>query len=402
MSAPRRVLLLALDNWYSTSRLPYALKTAGLEVGLATQPGTMVSDSIHLDRCYTRRRQRDQRGWLAWLRDAILDFQPDFVIPADEDAVRVCHFILLQRKHSWPRSIVDVLQRSIGDVKTLPDRSHRDAILRRARRLGIEVPIGRVVRRKTDADAFMRELHRRAVLKTDHSFGGQGVVICQDRQQLDSAYIRLSERSLEVSGRPWARLREAVRRGVFGADPVFEGGGRSQLHVETKIEGRPVFHTAVAQDGVCLDGFSADVELCYPLPTGPSSRVTLYHCAQMAAFTQALVADLGFSGFCGLDFIRSDDGRLTLLEFNQRPTSVSHLGHHVGADLFAALASGRGGVVANRGHATQCVALFPQDWLRDPAAQDRATFVVDRPDEEPDILKTMLGRIGQAKAARVA
>ena len=397
---PHRVLLLVLDNWYTTARLPFALKSAGFEVGLVAQPGAMVSQSLYLDRSYIRRRQRDQRGWLAWLRDSIVDFQPDFIMPADEDAVRVCHFILLHHRSVLPREMLEILERSIGDVKTLPDRSHRDAVLRRARRLGIEVPAGRIVRRPSEAEAFLRRIAGPVVLKTDHSFGGLGVMMCEHPPQLRTAYGTLSRQSLETGGRPWARLREIIRRGVFGRDPVLEGASRSQLRVEAKMAGKPVFHTAVARDGVCLDGFSADVELCHPLPTGPSTRVHLHHCPQMAAQTQALVADLGFSGVCGLDFLRGEDGRLTLLEFNQRPTSVSYLGHHVGADVFSALADGQVRTASHRGNSTQRVALFPQDWLRDPMAKDRSAFLIDRPEHEPRILQTMQARIDLVAAAR--
>ena len=395
MNPTRRVLLIALDNWYSSSRLPFALKSAGAEVGLLSEPDSLVSKSIHLDRLYTQHRRRDQRGWLRWVEAVITDFRPDFVIPADEDAVRLLHFVLLHCGNSWPPALMRLLERSLGNVATLADRSHRHAILRRARRIGIVCPMGRSLRGWREAEAFQQACGGPVVLKSDHSFGGQNVIVCTDRDELRHGYAALSRRIMSTRG----RLREALRRVGLGRDPIREGAGEAELSIEAMVLGSPVFHTAIARDGVWLDGFSATVEMCHPMPTGPSTRVLLHHCPDMATAAQALIADFGFSGMCGLDFIRDADGRLTLLEFNQRPTSVSHLGHHVGADLYATLADGQAKPIGNRSGLRQRVILYPQDWLRDPACSDRCDQFDDRPDDEPLIAAAMRDRIHRATAA---
>lgn len=399
MSRTRRVLLVALDNWYNTARLPVALKSAGIEVGLLSEPGSLVSRSVHLDRQYIRHRHRDQRGWLRWVETVISDFAPDFIIPADEDAVRLVHFVVLNCRNSWPPSVIDLLERSLGSVATLRDRSHRQAILRRAARLGVACPAGRSVHHLHDAVAFQRACGGPVVIKADHSHGGLSVMVCTELHELQYAYASLSHRRITTSMRLQSRLREAMRRSGLGRDPVLEGAGRAELSIEALVPGQPVFHTAIARDGVWLDGFSADVEMCHPMPNGPSTRVLLHHCPEMAAAAKALIADLGFTGVCGLDFIRDADGRLTLLEFNQRPTSVSHLGHHVGADLYATLADGQPRAFGNRDAQTQHVILYPQDWLRDPTSTDRCDQLIDWPIGEPHIAAAMQARIELAAAA---
>src|SRR5262249_11527715 len=95
----------------------------------------------------------------------------------------------------------------------------------------------------------------------------------------------------------------------------------------------------------------------------------------------------GFTGFCGLDFIRRPDGTLVFLEFSARMMPVIHLGKLIGADLcgtlFAELNGGSVRPTALQGQAR--VALFPQDWRPDPLCARRDVHC-DIPRDDPSLV----------------
>ena len=111
----------------------------------------------------------------------------------------------------------------------------------------------------------------------------------------------------------------------------------------------------------------------------------------MDDIARRLIGALGYSGFCGFDFIRDRAGNLTLLELNARPTPVSHLGGLVGLDLCVALNAALSGqpVPSATPKPPRRVALFPQDWVRDPIGTSREQCDRDVPLNDPDLLKAM-------------
>ena len=110
----------------------------------------------------------------------------------------------------------------------------------------------------------------------------------------------------------------------------------------------------------------------------------------MVAAAQSIVRALKISGLCGFDFVLDDDtGRPKLIEINPRATQINHLSHGVGADLPSALRCALSGErVAARVEcaASQEIALFPQEWRRNPQSPFLRGFH-DLPHEEPELLR---------------
>jgi hypothetical protein len=140
---------------------------------------------------------------------------------------------------------------------------------------------------------------------------------------------------------------------------------------------------------------------------GPSTVVRRFHNAGIDRAAEVLAARLNLSGFYGLDFIldsqigdsqvgdsRIGDSRVGdsqirdnqvgesqhgheptgapwLIEMNSRATQIAHLalgpGHDLAAAAFAAVT---GAPAQSRAVVTteQTIALFPQEWQRDPAS----------------------------------
>ncbi len=227
-------------------------------------------------------------------------------------------------------------------------------------------------------------------MSTEPSSGGYWVRQCGDAEALGDAYRYLTGTATSawslsaLLGLP----KHLARSYVFRGNPLALPARETAISAEASIEGQPAYHTAVALNGRWLAGISAEVEDYYPRPTGPSTRVRLHGDEAMGNIAGKLAAALNYSGFFGLDFIRRPDGGLTFLEFNARPTPVAHLGGLIGADLCTALRRGLDdpNVASSSPSGDVRVALFPQDWRREPASADRREFHLDIPRGDPSLL----------------
>ena len=390
MTRPR-VLLLLLDNWHGVARLPAALRDAGFEVGLISESQFIAAKSRYVDRHFAISMRELRRGRMKPVWEAIDAFAPDFLIPADEYAVRFVQFALTHTHVAGVSpGIRSLLGRSVGRQATSNPIGRRTRMLDLAASLGFDCPNHRVVKSFREASDFADRHGWPVYLKRDHSSGGYWVRQCADGAALADAY-----RYLTGADNPaWSlntlyRLPKHIARAiVFRANPMALPARETAISIESSVPGQPAFHTAVALEGRWLAGISAEVEEYYPRPTGPSTRVRLHDDAAMGNAAGKLVAAMGYSGFYGLDFIRRPDGGLTFLEFNARPTPVAHLGGLIGADLCVALHQALVGASAPAPEpkAEVRVALFPQDWRREPISGSRKDLHLDIPRSDPSLL----------------
>lgn len=377
-----RLLIVALDNWYGSARLPRSLKRAGFEVGLLGPPGIFAAHSQDVDQRFPltvdgATRAFEQPAW-----QAIAAFAPDFIVPGDEKSVRLLNLMATSRSAPTTPGIKRALLRSLASKPGLRGRGDMMAIAADA---GLACPDHAVVRSCDEALRFTERVGWPVYLKRDNTAGGNGVRRCADRATLAVQFAQLTntDMSLWSAEGTLRRGRQWLRGLGLGGDPG--------ITIQTAVPGEPAFHTAVALDGKWLAGLSADVEEFYPRPTGPSTRVRLHGDPAMDDLARRMIAALGYNGFCGLDFIRRPDGGLTFLEFNARPTPVAHLGGLAGIDLGAALRAALAGepIAAPIATPPQRVALFPQDWLRDPRSVDRTPYYLDIPTDDPALLAAL-------------
>lgn len=388
----RRVLLLLLDNWHGVARLPAALRDADFEVGLASEAYFFAAKSRFVDRHYPISTQAIRLGKLQLVWDAITDFAPDFVIPADEHAVRFVQFVLAEGKRfGLPEAVRRVLQRSVGHVPDPNPIGRRWRMLELAAALGFDIPVHAVAPSLAEAAQFAERNGWPIYLKRDHSSGGYWVRRADNNAELVEAYFYLSGTNRPIlSAEGLAGLpKRLLKTYVFRNSPITLPKSEMTITVEARVTGEPAYHTAVAVKGQYLTGISAEVDDFYPKPTGPSTRVRLHGDREMERIAAGLAKALGFTGFFGLDFIRRPDGGLTFLEFNARPTPVAHLGGLIGADLCQALHGALDGAEPPVAPSTAqvSVALFPQDWRRTEGAVDRSGLILDIPRSDPSLLE---------------
>jgi hypothetical protein len=132
-------------------------------------------------------------------------------------------------------------------------------------------------------------------------------------------------------------------------------------------------------------------------PTSPASVITISDCNQMARSAEAVARAFGLSGLFGLDYIRDGSGQVHLLEMNRRATPTMHLA--LEEDLTASLLKAAGFAASFRPPVTdkKLIALFPREWMRDPASPWLTRAYHDVPWDDPEVMRACV-QAGSAEA----
>ena len=380
-----RALVFTLRQvWPGIGRLPKALKSAGFKVAVAAYEDSFVIRSRFID-------ERFVLSKLTFSLRAILRmverWQPDIVIPGDEPAAQLLRFMVTElqarRPGFAPRTALEAIDFSLGAKSFRQHWGKRQKVQALAASLGIRVPPSAPVDADADAFAFVERHGYPAVLKNDNTHGGDRVVICKDEAMLREALSRSVARERQGESRR-VRLRRLYLRALHG---FVDDEGRS---IHAFVAGQAANCCFVARAGEFWGGLSALAERTHPEPTGPATVVRLVENAEMSTAAERFARHVGYTGIGGLDFvIGRDDGRAYMIEFNPRPTPIFHLGALVDLDLAQALHEALAGSSKPRPAALsseRVVALFPQEWYRDPGTPFLKDSAIDVPFDDPPLL----------------
>jgi predicted ATP-grasp superfamily ATP-dependent carboligase len=123
---------------------------------------------------------------------------------------------------------------------------------------------------------------------------------------------------------------------------------------------------------------------------------------EMSIAAEKIVRRLNLSGIVGLDFMLEEQtGNPYLIEVNPRATQVGHLTLGSGRDLPAALyAALTGEVIREAPKITEnrTIALFPQEWKRNPESSFLQSGYHDVPWEEPELIRAFANSAGKHAA----
>jgi hypothetical protein len=381
----KNILIVSFeDERWGIIRLVKPLEEAGFAVAALAPPNDALTLTSYLKRHYALDDLKNARRIEAALAEAMRDWRPSFVIPGDERAVAFLH-ALLRRAEKGERLPLDA--RSLSTLAaSLGDANHHNSLLMKsetvalARRLALRTPESASASSTQEAEALALRIGFPVYVKQSFSWAGQGVIRCDTPQDVANAFASMQPRGGSLL---YAGARRLLRRDWY---PV-----GSKIDIQQAIAGTPAFFAAFAWKGRMLAGFAGFVERSSSA-NGPSCVVRLAAHEEMAQASSALIAATRATGFIGFDFMIEDaTGDAYLLECNPRPVQVCHLGARIGVDLSAALAT------AMQGGATACptaegeeiVALFPQEWRRDPAALADFPGFVDAPLNDPALLARM-------------
>ncbi len=378
-----KILLVATRRWFATARLGTALAQAGCQV-------QAICPSDHL-----LTKVRAVRGTYHYsgllpirsLRAAIDAAQPDLVIPCDDLAATHLHHLhaLAARSAAESLNVLALLERSLGNPTYFSVVDSRNAFMSLAREEGVGAPNTAIVSSAGNVLSWLKQNGLPAVLKVDGTHGGAGTEIVDHLGDAESSFQKL-DAGILVS----RVAKHAVLAGDFSGARSWLRNNKSVVNIQSYVPGPDASSSVACWQGEVLAMIQFEV-LRKTHPKGSASVLRLIDIPEISATVKKMVARLGLSGLVGFDFILEEQtGRPYLIELNPRATQTCHLRLGEGRDLVAALRSKMSGEALQavpRMTDNDVVALFPQEWQKDPDSEFIKSAYHDVPWEEPELVR---------------
>jgi hypothetical protein len=388
------ILMIAIEEGrWGPARLARPLREAGFRVAALCPINNPLARTRFVERRFDLVDPRSSKRLEVGLAAAMRAWRPRLIVPADEQVVAWLHTVIRRGAGELDPGMLAVIHASLGATERLDAMLMKSHTLRLARELGVRTPCGATVSGSTAALEAVTEAADRIgfplYVKTSFSWSGLGVRLCENRADLQDAMAAVRPPGV----RPIRDLlKRLAHRDWYPTDTAID--------LQRAVDGEPAMFCAVAHGGKMLAGFAGFAARNLSA-NGPSSMVRLGHNAEMASASATMIRALGASGFIAFDFmIEARSGAAYLLECNPRPSQVGHLGSRVGVDLCGALAAALRGAPAmeTTPNGETTVALFPQEWLRDPSGIADLESAPDAPWDDPELLRAMIAA-GPALAA---
>ena len=381
------ILIASTARWFTTARLGIAFAKLGCEVEAICPPGHALEVTKAVRRTHLYKALSPLDSFLG----AIKLSQPDLLVVGDDLANKHVHDLyasLGNTKDKASAEIRELIERSIGSPDSYSVVMGRAAILELASKEGIRVPKTAVLKGIADLEPWSKQMGFPLVLKTDGSSSGEGVRIASTLSEARRAF-----RTLQAP----PQLIRVAKRVLIGHDmrwikPTLERR-RSVVNVQEFVRGRDATSLVACWKGEVLAALHFEV-INKEYECGPSSVLRLIERKEISDAAEKIVRRLSLSGLHGFDFLlEKDTEKAYLIEMNPRATQVGHLALGPGRDLPAALvAAVLGEPMPNAEKVTEnpTVALFPQEWSRDPQSPMLNTAYHDIPWEEPNLIRYCL------------
>jgi formate-dependent phosphoribosylglycinamide formyltransferase (GAR transformylase) len=398
-----KILLAATCRWFAVARLAMAFKNAGFSVDLICPPGHPALRTSAVDHAWRYVALQPVRS----IRAAMERSRPDLLVPCDDLATAHLHAIHRAATREGKASTVwlrQIIEHSLGDAANYPVATARSSLIALAEAEGIRVPPTAVIEDAREIAPWIQRHGLPAVLKTDGTSGGVGVRIVATLEEAERAFAALHTPP---------RTARMVKRALFDRDVTLAlpwlYRGRPRVSIQNVVRGFDATSAAACWQGKVLAILHFEVLHTWE-PKGPASVVRITENAEMLATVAKIVDKLSLSGLYGFDFMIEDHtGGANLIEMNPRSTQTCHLALGPGRDLPAALFSAVTGEpvrVTESVTEKREIALFPQEWQRNPASPYLRNAYHDVPWNEPELVRACIEsrsprRIHQMLAARL-
>jgi Carbamoyl-phosphate synthase L chain, ATP binding domain len=392
---PAILLLAAEPRWFSPARLAISLVNAGFTVQAVCPRRHPLYKTTAVQQFHTYRGLAP-----LMIANAISAVMPDVIIPCDDAATLQLHELYVRALHRGPvgQPTCSLLERSLGAPANFAALYERTTSMELAHEQGVQVPNCRVVANTEELRNCIAQMAFPIVLKSNRSSGGSGISIVHTVDEASRALRTLQSAPLLARAvkqtliyRDSTRLWPSIRR------------ERGVVNVQEFVPGHDATSAIVCWKGAVLAGLHFEV-LERRHEHGPSTVLRVIDNAEMTGATEKMARRLQLSGVYGFDFmLHAQSGRAYLLEINPRATQVGHLtlgpGRDLPAALYAAITS-RTPRPAPKITENDTIALFPQEWHRNPTSHFLRTAYHDVPWEEPELVRACLRISGKQAAIR--
>jgi hypothetical protein len=384
MARQPRVLLTDTARAPFVARLAISLSRSGAVVSALCPYRSPASKTRALHRVFHYSAVRP----LSSLAHAIGQETPDVVVPCDDRALQHLYEIDTCARASvkWGKSMVDLIENSLGSPESYPTLFSRDEFLQVAREEGIPVPESRVIETLKDFKAWQSCQRLPWVLKADVTFGGRGVRIATNVAEADQYFSELRE----MYSAKRAIKRMCVNRDSFWVRPWLNRV-KPIISVQSYIPGTPANCAVFCWKGKVLAQTNVHVIKCNGT-TGPASIVRVVDGPGMTLAAERIAHRLKLSGFFGLDFmVHAETGVPYVIEINPRATPLCHLQLGKNSDLIEALYAQISGQPARQIPPVtlkDVIGYFPQA-CNDQSELPESAYL-DIPHGEPDLVQELL------------
>ena len=377
------VLVATTSCWYPTARLAMALASAGCKVEAVCPK----RHPLRKTRSVSRSHVYYGLAPLISFARAIANTQPDFIISGDDLATRHLHRLHARERRNGKTDspICRLIERSLGNPESFAVVDARAAFMDLAHQEGLRVPPTQAIRNTDDLKAWVARMGLPVVLKANGTSGGDGVRIAHTLTEAQRFFKELQAPPL---------LARAAKRALLDQDKTLVWPSvlrrRPVVNAQVFVAGREATSAVVCWNGVVLASLQFEV-VNKASSRGHATVVRSIENPEMSAAAEKMARRLNLSGLYGFDFIlESETGNAYLVEINPRSTQVGHLslgpGRDIPAALYAAL-SGKAVQVTPKISEKETIALFPQEWIRDPESPFLSSAYLDLPLEEPELIR---------------
>lgn len=376
-----RILLITTMTWPSAARYAAGFAKLGCVADALFPAGHPMAQSRFVAARYAYRPLAPQRA----LVDAIARSMPDLIVPLDERALAQ---LLALHAHTVPGTALwQLIVRSLGKPELYPQLTKRSAFIKAMRDAGVSAPQTFAASSAAGFDDALLRAGLPVVLKTDASWGGEGVVFAHTHKHAHEAFARMAAAPSRL--RSFARM--VRRRDWHFLTDIIHPRPRA-VNLQEFVAGTPATTAFACWQGKALAMVHCDV-IAAQSATAPASVIRIAEDADMDNAAHTAAALFGLSGLHGLDYMRDAQGKAHLIEANPRATQTGYLALGPGRDLLAALAGQLKGADAlpRNSHITgDTIALFPQEWLRDRGSAHLANAFHDVPWDDDLFLQACL------------
>ena len=385
-----KVLLATTCRWFSTARLAMAFQRVGCQVDLVSPPNHPAFSTRALQHHYRYHGVSAQQSF----RNAIVNSDPDVMIPCDDVAMRHMHSLYSTTAQSTTndaKAICKLLRVSMGNPLSYPITESRDKFMLLVRELGVRVPETKTVDSPEQVKQWLAQFGFPAVLKADGTSGGEGVKIVHTLPEALHAYKTLHAPLATLV----AAKRTFVDRDSNCIVPWLMQHPR-QVSIQRFVAGPDATVAVACWQGEALASIDAEV-LQTSKPKGPATIVRLCQDGDRLQAIQKIVRKLGFTGLCGFDFmIDAAKGDAYLIEMNARATQTCSLPLGPQGTLISAFCSAFTGQPCFDQPlqlASDTIALFPMAWQGDTSSNLFQSSYHDLPVSEPDLVSLGMKQI---------
>lgn len=378
-----KALIVTTARWFPTARLGMALAKAGFSVDAVCPPGHPLGKISLIGKTYPY----DSFSPIRSFADALAAAAPDLVIPGDEYAVRCLHKVYEQahRRGKQGEHVCAVIEQSLGPAASFHVLSARAAVMRLAREESIRVPRTRAVSNAAELRACCEEFAFPIVLKADGTSSGEGVRIVRTFEEAKRAFRALHSPPSAIR----VLKRALVNQDMRSVMPAVLRQ-RNTINAQEFVQGRDATSLAACWKGTVRGSLHFEV-VKKQHSNGPASVMRRIESNELDLAIARIARRLKLSGLHGFDFLLEErTGNPYLIEVNPRPTQVGHLTFGPGRDLPAALyAAVTGNEPEDMPAVTEkdTIALFPQEWIRNPRSVFLRSAYHDIPWEEPELIR---------------